>query len=139
MAAAGAGRLTIVDMDRVERHNLNRQILHTTDDIDRFKTASALQKLKALTPACHIDTRTARITGDTAADMVHGCDLILLNDLPQRVPANSDLVTLTRNLGEADPDLIVELNGRFVYPRDYATTVVQHGDRLEFINPNFGG
>ncbi|MEJ2660007.1 MAG: MoaD/ThiS family protein [Desulfobacteraceae bacterium] len=41
--------------------------------------------------------------------------------------------------GALDPDLIVELNGRFVYPRDYATTIVGAGDRLEFINPNFGG
>ena len=64
---------------------------------------------------------------------------IILNDLPQQVPANSSLASLILDLGEADPDLIVELNGRFVYPRDYATTFVKNGDRLEFINPNFGG
>ncbi|WP_419662076.1 MoaD/ThiS family protein [Desulfosarcina variabilis] len=38
-----------------------------------------------------------------------------------------------------DPDLIVELNGRFIYPRDYATTIVQSGDEIEFMNPDFGG
>ena len=64
---------------------------------------------------------------------------IIMNDLPQRVPAGSSLEDLIRDLGEADPDLIVELNGRFVYPRDYATTIVRKGDQLEFINPNFGG
>lgn len=64
---------------------------------------------------------------------------IILNDLPQQVPANTSLEALIRDLGEADPDLIVELNGRFVYARDYATTFVTAGDRLEFINPNFGG
>ena len=64
---------------------------------------------------------------------------IILNDMPRRVPADSSLASLIRDLGEADPDLIVELNGRFVYPCDYATTFVRSGDRLEFINPNFGG
>lgn len=64
---------------------------------------------------------------------------IILNDLPQQVPADSSLEDLIRDLEERDPDLIVELNGRFVYPRDYATTLVGGGDRLEFINPNFGG
>jgi thiamine biosynthesis protein ThiS len=64
---------------------------------------------------------------------------ILLNDLPLQVPAMSSLAALIRDLEEADPDLIVELNGRFVYPRDYATTIVSDGDGLEFINPNFGG
>jgi thiamine biosynthesis protein ThiS len=64
---------------------------------------------------------------------------IMLNDMPQQVPANSSLEDLIREFEEADPDLIVELNGRFIYPRDYATTIVGQGDRLEFINPNFGG
>jgi thiamine biosynthesis protein ThiS len=64
---------------------------------------------------------------------------IIINDLPQRIPADSSLATLIRDLEEADPDLIVELNGRFVYPRDYATTISGEGDRLELINPNFGG
>ena len=40
---------------------------------------------------------------------------------------------------EEDIHLIVEHNGRFVYPNEYAITVVTEGDRVEFINPNFGG
>jgi thiamine biosynthesis protein ThiS len=64
---------------------------------------------------------------------------IKLNDVIEEVAADSSLQALIRRFNEADPDLIVELNGRFVYPRAYAVTIVQHGDRLEFINPNFGG
>ena len=64
---------------------------------------------------------------------------ITINDEPERVSDNSSLKALIRYFGEADPDLIVELNGRFVYPRAYASTTVNKGDRLEFINPNFGG
>ena len=64
---------------------------------------------------------------------------ITLNDAPERVPVHSSLEAVIRHFGETDPDLIVELNGRFVYPRAYAGTIIQKGDRLEFINPNFGG
>ena len=64
---------------------------------------------------------------------------ISLNDMPERVPVDSSLEAVIKLFGEADPDLIVELNGRFVYPRAYAGTIIQNGDRIEFINPNFGG
>ena len=46
---------------------------------------------------------------------------------------------LIKQLGEEDAHLIVEKNGRFVYPRDYGSTSLAEGDRIEFINPNFGG
>ncbi|BBO68133.1 adenylyltransferase [Desulfosarcina alkanivorans] len=77
LTAAGVGCLRIVDMDRVAVHNLNRQILHTSADIGKPKTASSLEKLKALNPHCRIEPLAARITGETAAAMVRGCDLIL--------------------------------------------------------------
>ncbi len=77
MAAAGVGHLKIIDMDRVAADNLNRQILHTTADIGKPKTDSALAKLKALNPWCHIETLTVRIGEDTVDAMVSGCDLIL--------------------------------------------------------------
>jgi thiamine biosynthesis protein ThiS len=64
---------------------------------------------------------------------------ITINDVRERVVADSTLETLISDFGETDPDLIVELNGRFVYPRAYASTIVKQADRLEFINPNFGG
>jgi adenylyltransferase/sulfurtransferase len=77
MAAAGVGRLKIIDMDRVAVHNLNRQILHNTDDIGKLKTVSARQKLEALNPGCRIETQSARISQDTIAEMIRECDLIL--------------------------------------------------------------
>jgi thiamine biosynthesis protein ThiS len=40
---------------------------------------------------------------------------------------------------EDDPAVIVEINGRFVYRRDFATTTIVEGDRVEFIHPAFGG
>jgi thiamine biosynthesis protein ThiS len=40
---------------------------------------------------------------------------------------------------EDDPAVIVEINGRFVYRRDFATTTIAEGDEVEFIHPSFGG
>lgn len=65
--------------------------------------------------------------------------VIRINDLPEQVPAGSNLETLIHLFNERDSDLIVELNGRFIYSRDYATTIVSAGDEIEFLNPNFGG
>lgn len=46
------------------------------------------------------------------------------------------LLDITR---EDDPGVIVEVNGRFIYRRDFADTIVEDGDRVEFIHPSFGG
>lgn len=50
LAGAGVGHLALVDFDRVELSNLQRQIVHATPDIGRFKVESAAQHLKALNP-----------------------------------------------------------------------------------------
>jgi thiamine biosynthesis protein ThiS len=64
---------------------------------------------------------------------------ITVNDRSEQVPVHSSIEDLIRRFGENDPHLIVELNGRFVYPREYASTTLTDNDRLELINPNFGG
>ena len=64
---------------------------------------------------------------------------ITVNGMTETVPAESRIAELIERFGEGDPDLIVEHNGRFVFAQDYPTRTVTAGDRLEFINPNFGG
>ena len=49
---------------------------------------------------------------------------IVLNGIAEKVPANSSIDTIIELFKEGDPDLIVELNGRFVYPQRYASTTV---------------
>ena len=77
LAAAGVGHLKIADMDRVALHNLNRQILHASHDIDTLKTESARARLTALNPLCHVEALTGRIDHDSVGAMVSGCDLIM--------------------------------------------------------------
>jgi thiamine biosynthesis protein ThiS len=64
---------------------------------------------------------------------------IVVNGRPERVPAGVTIEALVQRLeGHAGP-LVVERNGRFVFPADYAATVVESEDRLELIHPAFGG
>ena len=64
---------------------------------------------------------------------------IIINGHKETVPYSSTLSFLIHHFKEYDGDLIVEHNGRFVYPRKYAEITVREGDIIEFINPNIGG
>jgi molybdopterin-synthase adenylyltransferase len=96
LAAAGIGTLGIVDPDQVELSNLQRQILHGTDDIGRAKVASAQSALHRLNPEVEIKPYAARFDESNAADLAAGYDFIvdgsdnfdtkfLLNDVATRL------------------------------------------------------
>ena len=77
LAAAGVGRLTLIDPDEVCLSNLQRQILHATDAAGTAKTASAARRLYALNPSVHINTVHRRLTPENAVSLLEGCDLVL--------------------------------------------------------------
>ena len=77
LAAAGVGCLTIIDADRVERSNLQRQILHSDHLIGHLKTESAAQRLHALNPEIEIRTVSARLGDDNADRLVAAADLVV--------------------------------------------------------------
>jgi len=64
---------------------------------------------------------------------------VLVNGFREIVPIDASITFLIRHFKEYDKALIVEHNGRFVYPHQYDETTVSEGDRIEFLNPNFGG
>jgi thiamine biosynthesis protein ThiS len=64
---------------------------------------------------------------------------IIVNGFQEEVPKNVTLADLIDHFQERDTHLIVEHNGKFVYPDQYEKVVVSEGDRVEFINPSFGG
>ena len=77
LAAAGVGALGLVDGDRVELSNLQRQILHATPDIGREKVASAKEKLGRLNPDVEIRTYALRLDADNAAEIFAAYDFIV--------------------------------------------------------------
>jgi len=90
LAAAGVGRIRIVDHGRVELSNLNRQVLYWAEDIGRSKVDSAAGKLSRLNPEITIEAVDETITGANAARLVSGFDLIVdaMDNLPARYLLN---------------------------------------------------
>ena len=65
--------------------------------------------------------------------------IVEINGLAVDIPENTTIKDLISLEKEGDPDLIVEHNGIFVYPRTYHEHKLFPGDKIEFINPNLGG
>lgn len=77
LAAAGIGRITVVDDDRVERTNLQRQVLHTEGDVGRPKAESARDSVAARDAAAHAVARVERLGPDNALALFAAHDLVL--------------------------------------------------------------
>jgi len=76
LAAAGIGTIGLVDDDRVEASNLQRQIAHAEDRIGRRKTDSAAEAVHALNPSVVVERHAVRLGPGNAAELVAGYDLI---------------------------------------------------------------
>ena len=77
LAAAGVGRIGIVDFDVVDYSNLQRQIIHGTPDVGRSKLDSARDRLNAINPEVTVETHDAAISSDNAFDLLAGYDIIV--------------------------------------------------------------
>ncbi len=77
LAAAGVGRLGVLDFDTVAVHNLQRQVLHDTAGVGRAKTESARARLEALNPHVRVETWQTTLTRDNARGIVADYDVVL--------------------------------------------------------------
>jgi sulfur-carrier protein adenylyltransferase/sulfurtransferase len=77
LAAAGVGRIEILDADRVELSNLQRQVLFTGEDVGQLKVEAAAKRLRALNPLVEIVPRAQRFTRANARERVRECDVVL--------------------------------------------------------------
>jgi adenylyltransferase/sulfurtransferase len=77
LAAAGVGRIGIVDFDVVDESNLQRQILHDTTWLGKPKLASAAARLSALNPHVRIETHGLALTRDNALELLAGYDVVV--------------------------------------------------------------
>jgi sulfur-carrier protein adenylyltransferase/sulfurtransferase len=94
LAAAGIGRLGIVDFDVVDFSNLQRQLLHTTNDVGRTKLESAKNKVVALNPHVQVDTYEEALSSENAMRLFKGYDVILdgTDNFPTRYLVNDACV-----------------------------------------------
>ena len=77
LAAAGVGRIGIVDFDVVDASNLQRQVLHGTSSVGKPKLESAKARLLDINPHVEIETYETRLTADNALDIIRGYDVVV--------------------------------------------------------------
>jgi adenylyltransferase/sulfurtransferase len=94
LAAAGVGRIGIVDFDVVDYSNLQRQLLHGTPDVGRSKLQSAKDRLQALNPHVHVDTYETSLSSENALKLFEPYDVILdgTDNFPTRYLVNDACV-----------------------------------------------
>lgn len=77
LAAAGTGKIGIVDHDSVELTNLNRQILYSAEDVGRKKTELTMERIKILNPEVEVIPISETIIEENALHLTNGYDLII--------------------------------------------------------------
>jgi adenylyltransferase/sulfurtransferase len=94
LAAAGIGTLGLVDFDKVDESNLQRQIIHSTKDVGRPKIDSAAEKLQALNPYMKIVKHETMLTSTNALDIIKEYDIVAdgTDNFPTRYLVNDACV-----------------------------------------------
>jgi len=100
LAAAGIGNLGIVDFDRVDLSNLQRQIIHSTERIGMLKTESAKKTIKALNPDVNVTLYNERLDSSNIMNLIEGYDYIVdgSDNFPTRYLVNDACVMRNKTL-----------------------------------------
>jgi molybdopterin/thiamine biosynthesis adenylyltransferase len=119
LTSIGVGTVGLIDGDRVELTNLNRQILHSTSRIGMPKVESARHFLEELNPSVNIVTYYTNLTKENAMDLIKDYDVIVagLDNLPSRYLLNDACFFVDKPLVEAG---VLRFNGmgRTILPKD---------------------
>lgn len=100
LAAAGVGTLGLVDDDRVDLSNIQRQLLFDTRDVGRPKTEAAADRLRGINPHVHLELHEVRLDADNVMDLLAGYDLVVdgSDNFPTRYLVNDACVLLGKPL-----------------------------------------
>jgi molybdopterin/thiamine biosynthesis adenylyltransferase/rhodanese-related sulfurtransferase/molybdopterin converting factor small subunit len=98
LAAAGIGRIGLIDFDRVEMSNLHRQVLYTEEDIGRPKVEVAKVRLLTVNPNVHVDSYQTKLDSTNALKILNDYDVILdgTDNFPTRYLVNDASVLLKK-------------------------------------------
>ncbi len=96
LAAAGVGRLGIVDFDVVDHSNLQRQVIHGTSWVGKPKIESAKARILEINPHCQVDLYETALTSENALEIIAGYDLVCdgTDNFPTRYLVNDACVLL---------------------------------------------
>ena len=98
LAAAGIGKLGLLDFDSVDLSNLQRQVIHGTSDVGRPKTQSAGDTIRRLNPNVEVVLHDTRLTSENALDLLRPYDIIVdgTDNFPTRYLTNDACVLLKK-------------------------------------------
>jgi adenylyltransferase/sulfurtransferase len=98
LAAAGIGKIGIVDFDTVDFSNLQRQIIHGTPDVGRPKAQSAYDSLKRINPTCEVVLHNTRLSSENALELLAPYDIVVdgTDNFPTRYLTNDACVLLKK-------------------------------------------
>jgi len=98
LAAAGIGTIGVVDDDVVDYSNLQRQVLYTVDDIDKYKVDIAKAKILAANPMIRVNTYKCKLTAENAEKIVESYDIVIdgTDNFPTRYLVNDVCVLLNK-------------------------------------------
>jgi len=98
LAAAGVGKIAIVDFDTVDYSNLQRQLLHTDADVGRPKAQSAMETIHGINPNVEVVPHPTRITSENALDLIRPYDIVVdgTDNFPTRYLTNDACVLLKK-------------------------------------------
>ncbi|MBM3838860.1 MAG: molybdopterin-synthase adenylyltransferase MoeB [Verrucomicrobia bacterium] len=98
LAAAGIGKIGIVDFDAVDFSNLQRQIIHGTEDVGRPKCKSAEETIRSINPNVEVVLHETRLTSENALDLIGKYDIIVdgTDNFPTRYLTNDACVLLKK-------------------------------------------
>lgn len=96
LAAAGVGRIGIVDFDRVDASNLQRQVMYATSDVGHDKVDIACERLRDLNPELDIVAHEVQLTSENALQVIGGYDVVIdgTDNFPTRYLVNDACVLL---------------------------------------------
>ena len=100
LAAAGVGRIGVIDHDVVELSNLHRQVLYTSDDLGENKARAAVKHLQARNPEVQYDLFAEKLTSQNAFQVVEAYDIVIdgTDNFPSRYLINDACVLLDKTL-----------------------------------------
>jgi molybdopterin/thiamine biosynthesis adenylyltransferase/rhodanese-related sulfurtransferase len=98
LAAAGVGKIGVVDFDTVDVSNLHRQIIHKSNNVGKLKTQSAVEMMKEINPLIEIETYDTSLRSDNALEMLRDYDIVIdgTDNFPTRYLVNDACALLDK-------------------------------------------
>jgi len=129
LAAAGVGKLVLVDMGNVELSNLNRQVLHWSRDIGRPKVESAKEKIEELNPEVSVEAINERVNEDNVHEIIRKANVVVdaMDNFASRMLVNKACVNEGRVFVHA---------GVYGFQGQLTTIIPQEGPCLQCIFPH---